>query len=425
MTTITPGMTPAQFITAMNDNVTSLSFVGRSVTFDSGQLGHEIQTALKLNSFGSLNYGISGQAFINTCNALSKTDSTIAPDVKTFGATGDGVTDDTTFIQAAVSAGSCIIQSGTFRITASIKIPSNRIVYLKNCILRMGNAAYDNFFCNADLVNGNSNIKIIGIGNVEFDGNAANRNDGYAAYGGSIVVSSNPALINPNFYKYNALIFCKVDDFEISGLYIYNNPHWGFHIQKCSNGIIHDICINDSVTVECQDLINNAHSHDIEVYNITALDCPDDLTAFGSNDVMALSYLFCANPNKGDIFNINMHDIRLYYTGYHFTVFIGGDAQNQYDIIIKNVKIDYCQNLCYTGLAGFYDVRPTKEEIKNITMDNIQIDVASGASLIDFWESCSHIVITNFRNNTGKTDYSITAGRDVTDNVTINGVQVT
>lgn len=46
--------------------------------------------------------------------------------VKDYGAVGDGTTDDTAAIQAAVTAGNTFIPAGTYRITSTITIPSNR-----------------------------------------------------------------------------------------------------------------------------------------------------------------------------------------------------------------------------------------------------------------------------------------------------------
>jgi parallel beta-helix repeat protein len=56
--------------------------------------------------------------------------------VKDYGAVGDGVADDTTAIQAAVTAGNVFFPAGTYKITATISVLSNRL-------LDLGTAAID------------------------------------------------------------------------------------------------------------------------------------------------------------------------------------------------------------------------------------------------------------------------------------------
>jgi hypothetical protein len=145
MTPITEGMTPAQFLTAINDNCTVGGFQNTPKTIIDSIQNWEFKSTLGLNGISTtgLNYGISGQSFIskinNSFNSISLIDKVVTGvvDVKTFGATGDGTTDDAASIQAAVNAGNIIIQNGTFKLTTSIKIPSNRTVYLWNCKVKM------------------------------------------------------------------------------------------------------------------------------------------------------------------------------------------------------------------------------------------------------------------------------------------------
>jgi len=57
--------------------------------------------------------------------------------VKDFGAVGDGAADDTAAIQAAISAGDAVFPSGTYRITSTIAVPSNRAIYLGSAVINM------------------------------------------------------------------------------------------------------------------------------------------------------------------------------------------------------------------------------------------------------------------------------------------------
>ena len=76
-----------------------------------------------LNSTG-VNYTSAGTGAV-TRTAASKFDDTVS--VKDFGATGNGVTNDTTAIQAALNSGATgvFIPTGTYKITAALTIPAN------------------------------------------------------------------------------------------------------------------------------------------------------------------------------------------------------------------------------------------------------------------------------------------------------------
>ena len=106
-----------------------------------------------------------------------------AIDVRTYGAIPDGVTDSAASINSALLVGNVIIQNGKFLLSESIKIPSNRTVYIRNAKIKLADTIYDNFLRNSDFVNGNTSVNVIGIGNAVFDGNSVNNLDGYATYG--------------------------------------------------------------------------------------------------------------------------------------------------------------------------------------------------------------------------------------------------
>lgn len=101
-------------------------------------------------------------------------------DVRGWGATGDGVTDDTAALQGAITAcegRECRINKGIYIVTAALKINSNTSVYIApGAIVRRGLSSLDNIFRNnangtTGVYAANENIKIYGGGTV--DGNAS------------------------------------------------------------------------------------------------------------------------------------------------------------------------------------------------------------------------------------------------------------
>ena len=104
-------------------------------------------------------------------------------DVRTYGATGDGVADDTKYIQSALDASEgkvCFIPEGTF-ITDTLTIPSDTVlmgVGYGSCLKLKANTSTGTKYSileNEDPSGGDSNIKIM---NLQFDGNKANQTAG-------------------------------------------------------------------------------------------------------------------------------------------------------------------------------------------------------------------------------------------------------
>ena len=95
--------------------------------------------------------------------------------VNDFGAVGDGVTDDTAAIQAAIDASEVVeFPKATYAITSTITIPSDRLLLGKTAIIKRktGSIAFD-MFQNSDQVGGNANIKVRDLfinGNAVADG---------------------------------------------------------------------------------------------------------------------------------------------------------------------------------------------------------------------------------------------------------------
>ena len=438
--TITEGMTPAQFNTAMNDNITSIGYVGKVPTFDTIIIGHDIQTACLLAGLGTLNYGISGKSFDDSINAAFAAASTAnkviagAVDVKTFGAVGDWTTDDTANIQTAVNAGNIIIQNGTFKIAASIKIPSNRTVYLFNCKVKKANASYDNFFTNSDFDGGNVGVNIIGLGGVELDGNIQYNDDDYAT--NPLNIPNGPPPRPETSYKNLAMFFCNVNGLSVSGLSISNLPFLGTLYQNCQNAKFHHVYQTLDLlnrNQDCFDVLGGiGESYNIEAYNLS-MTAGDDFCAMGGTNESNLGYINgVTNWNLGDVHDIYIHDITV-DLGPRGCVFVPivGDGAKVYNIRYENILVRRCSAVMYAAYPEYNVVPCAKTDLHDITIKNIKVEDLNfytgltynclnyfGKNMMDF--SIENLIYVKDSSN----KYVLIAG-DQSDNVKINGVQVT
>jgi hypothetical protein len=340
----------------------------------------------------------------------------MANDVRRYGAVPDGTTDCINAINTGLLAGDVIIQNGVFLISASIKIPSNKTVYIKNAKIKMANSSYDNFFRNSDFSGGNNNINIIGQGMAILDGNSANNDDDYATYG----------LRTNSSYRYIGIIFCNVTTFSISGIQVADHPHWTIYLQKSSFGSVHDIYINQYLLTVNQDGIDMGHgSHDIEIYNIKGY-TRDDVFAIIVSNYSDLAVRDIPDWNKGNVYNIDYHDVDIYNCAQGSTLaLIAGDGGKIYNIDQESMRIRTGGTIWFSNYTGYWDVDPVKGDTHDITMNNITMDNMSVGRdyLFYFGQSCMDVTATNITNNTGEPMYTLIDG-DQSDNVTINGAQV-
>jgi len=270
--------------------------------------------------------------------------------VKDFGAVGDGLTDDSTAINAALNGGSkrVYIPAGIYILDASLVVYSNTLVYGDGeaTILYTKDAANVHAMINSDQVNGNLNIT---LRDFKVDGNKVNQTGGATPYAHGV---------------YMAL----VDNLLINGVRSCNCEHHGIHVSNSTTSYrkqrISD-CLTDSngmsgtaISLARNIVITNCHSNDNTRTGFRIESLASNYGALISN---------CVASGNGD----------------------GGivPVQDSYGIVISNCK------LVSNGISGSFDgIRMIA--VYDVAISNCYIARNDGSG-IGIYAGCKNIAISN------------------------------
>jgi len=334
-------------------------------------------------------------------------------DVRTYGALGDGSTNDIAAINQCLQENKrVLINNGIFIINSSIIIPSNTHLYLKNCIVKLGNGCFDNVIRNQNQ-SGDTNIRVIGLGNVELNQNAANNNDTISrtTYGESSTLS----------WKYLCVFMCNVDNFQLKNYKVNDYCAWSHLIQRCSNGVIDNIWINQSTVIQTQDGIDIGHgSHDITVSNIYGRSGDDfiAIVSWSGGSFVNRSYM------SGHTYNLTFTNIYPYYINVaNCCRILAGDGGKITDIDFSSLKCNStAHNWLIVGSDLYPATPPVNADIKDITIDIGYIKTIGTPTdkVISLISSCSNIFITNLVNDSGK---ALIETSRTPANIWVNGTQ--
>ncbi len=179
-----------------------------------------------------------GAATIPVAKALMNLDH--AFNVSDYGATGDGVTDDTTAIQAAIDAASTLevvrvyIPSTTekYIISAALTIPNNVWLVSDGAEIELKASSNDNMIENS----GTSNIRVIGL---HLDGNGGNQTAEtyYAVYFDTV---SNCKVLDCTIEdtSHTGIILIDCTRIEVSGNRVTTSDLHGIALSDCTTGIV-------------------------------------------------------------------------------------------------------------------------------------------------------------------------------------------
>ncbi len=284
-----------------------------------------------------------------------------------------------------------------YRIGSAIEIPSNTTINLADCKLRLNDGVLTNVFVSKDLHTKSDmteadeleNIKIIGNGNVEFDGGIHNG-----------VTENTPGAEYLNTFIW----FRNVSGFEISGLKFIEQRYWALRFNFCDNGKLYNLdfdCGFDASAPNQDGIDLRNGCHDIEIYNITG-DTGDDtialtnLTIPGSDDV-----LMEVDGKSTDIYNIKIHDVEAAVNGYHSLVRLLAHHGNKiYDVDIKNitdVSTTVVQGVLRIGDTNFVIEGSAMKygDITRVTVDNVYSKGAYAIYAPNWNVSTDHVKYNN------------------------------
>lgn len=211
-----------------------------------------------------------------------------------YGAKGDGVTDDTLAIQAAVIAGDIAFWPGTFVISSQILVPSNRRILLDpgTILFRKAGTGQQNslvlnnanFWMNSDPLNGNENIWIEGG---TYDGNQSNQTP--IDYGNT-----------SRFCGGVGMRFLNVKNLRIKSCRFQNNISFQIQVGNINKFLIEDVDFVFSGSAVHQDGVHvNGPASLGVIRNILSNGGNDSLIALNADDA-----IFGAMTDGGDISNI-------------------------------------------------------------------------------------------------------------------------
>lgn len=287
-----------------------------------------------------------------------------------------------------------------WRIFDSIKLPSNFTVILDNCYMVQETGAYDNMFTNLyswepekykKLENEQTNISIIGRGNVILDGGVHNH----------LLEKTSRKFNQPHLRRNNMLLWINVNGLRIENLHIRNQRWWAINHMFCRNVTIKDIDFYAIPHVNNMDGIDmRIGCNNFDIQNITGRT---------GDDVIAMTALHgegeMASAVEGK--DLDIHDIRIKNVKadpyYCFIVrILNHDGSNIYNIDIDTVMdvSDYTKKMpsgtCLGIGSDIYSfVRPAEHgETRYINARNI---TSRSRSAVSVSKTLCHAKISNIK----------------------------
>ena len=301
-------------------------------------------------------------------------------------------------IKGAVADGSrTAVVTGNWLIGTAIRIPSDFVLILDGCHLKMTDGCFSNLFVNEHhdtpvgrtLAGTDRNIRILGRNGAILDGGNYNglseKNQGRDGM--------------PPIWKNNLILFTNVEGFEMGGFACHNQRWWAMNFLFCGNGHLHDLEFQacdigispdgqpyhglqrekyDEVLVKNADGIDLRQGcHDILIENITGFTEDDTIALTGLCGIVEKA--FAVAGASTDICRVTIRNVR---AAAFCTIvrLLNQSGVKLYDILVDGVfdtaseceKLDRGLYAVRVGDKYLYGSRhSTEEETYNITIRNV------------------------------------------------------
>jgi hypothetical protein len=333
------------------------------------------------------------------CDAIQHKNTGVRIDIKSLGASGDGITLETNILQTAIDSvhktggGVVVIPIGNFLIGSIIMKPDVEINISDNAILR-GSTNPNDYKKNSDhlaliLADNANDISITGKGTIDGQGlELALAIDSLYHTGEIIDPRYNNYRMRPSESVRPQIInFSNCSDIIIKNVTVKNGSGWVTVYKQCKNIII------DSVTITSTAYWNNDGMDICDCKNVKITNCivnsADDGICLKSysresfNDSIYIanctirssaSAIKFGTDSRGGFTNIKIEKIKVYDT-YRSAIAIesvdGGIVEN---IDVSDIEADNTGNAIFIKL-GHRNVGGEVGSLKNITMKNLKVTV--------------------------------------------------
>ena len=313
--------------------------------------------------------------------------------VISYGARGDGSTDDVTAIQKAIDAcsqqgGRVVFPSGYTFYTSSVEIKKDVEMHLEKGAVLKATSDIDGYIRPCNMINdpetalvGNpvtekpsfvfiygkkaDNCSITGEGTI--DGNCY-----------TFVERQNEYYVTGNFYPRPTMIYIEdSNNLVFRDVTLTNAPFWTLHPAACENVLIDSVKILNPLDVANSDGIDPDHCHNVEIKDCTVI-CADDCICLKNTN---------GNREYGECTDIHVHDCEL--TSTSAAIKIGTEGINNF----RNVLFERC-NITKSNRGISIQIRDCGN-VENVTFRDINIQTRRFHS--SWWGTAEPIIITSFR----------------------------